>query len=164
VADRLAGQKTATLALLVVLASWCSGCSACCLRRLATPCAPGETPMRAGRLGMNQSGCWAAFVIAGGIWAGRCAVCVFKGSISPDSLHVSKSVDALVMVLLGGVLPAGPGGWRVVTFTWLHDTAQHGLLARRGRDYFGFVLLFPMGIAGFIKRWVPLRWGGGRGA
>jgi hypothetical protein len=96
-------------------------------------------------------------------WAGRCAVCVFKGSISPDSLHVSKSVDALMMAAGRRANPAGPGGWR----GHVHLAARHGGTTDYWRAVLGAIILdelFPMGIAGFIKQWVPLRWGGGRGA
>ena len=53
---------------------------------------------------------WTAFVIAG-LFAGLAgALFAFsKGGVAPDALSVTKSVDALVMVLLGGVQTlAGP--------------------------------------------------------
>ncbi len=99
---------------------------------------------------------WAGFVIAG-LWAGLAgALFVFsKGSISPDSLSVTKSVDGLVMVLLGGVQTlAGPLVGAGV-FTWLHDTIA------RQTDYWRallggvmllLVLIFPQGIAGFARQ------------
>jgi branched-chain amino acid transport system permease protein len=109
---------------------------------------------------------WAAFVIAGGVAGLAGALYAFsKGSISPDSLHVSKSVDALVMVLLGGVQTLLGPVVGAVTFTWLHDTVARNTdywRALLGAIILGLVLLFPMGIAGFVKQWVPVRWGGGR--
>ena len=47
---------------------------------------------------------WAAFVIAGTVAGIAGALFAYhKGSVFPDSLDISLSVDALVMVLLGGV-------------------------------------------------------------
>ena len=63
-----------------------------------------DSPLRADAIGIDvRSQQWAAFVIAG-LFAGvGGAVYVFsKGSISPDSLAVPRSINGLVMVLLGG--------------------------------------------------------------
>lgn len=101
---------------------------------------------------------WAGFVIAG-LFAGLAgALFVFsKGSISPDSLSVTRSVDALVMVLLGGVQSlAGPLVGAGV-FTWLHDTIARETdywRALLGAVILLLVLLFPQGLAGIA--W-PLR-------
>src|SRR3982074_3233315 len=47
---------------------------------------------------------WTAFVIAGTVaGVGGALFAYLKGSVFPDSLGISLSVDALVMVLLGGV-------------------------------------------------------------
>ncbi|QKV54751.1 ABC transporter permease [Comamonas antarctica] len=99
---------------------------------------------------------WAGFVIAG-LFAGLAgALFVFsKGSISPDSLSVTKSVDALVMVLLGGVQAlAGPLVGAGV-FTWLHDTIARETdywRALLGAVMLALVLLFPQGLAGFAQQ------------
>ena len=99
---------------------------------------------------------WAGFVVAG-LFAGLAgALFVFsKGSISPDSLSVTKSVDALVMVLLGGVQAlAGPLVGAGV-FTWLHDTIARETdywRALLGAVMLALVLLFPQGIAGFAQQ------------
>src|SRR5207344_190283 len=64
-----------------------------------------DSPMRADAIGIDVKRMqWAAFVVAG-LFAGLAgALYAFsKGSISPDSLGVGRSVDGLVMVLLGGV-------------------------------------------------------------
>ena len=52
-----------------------------------------------------------------------------KGSISPDTLSVGRSVDGLVMVLLGGIQTLAGPIVGAVTFTWLHDTVA------RNTDY-----------------------------
>ncbi|WP_284614728.1 ABC transporter permease [Aquabacterium humicola] len=99
---------------------------------------------------------WVAF-IAAGLFAGL-AGALFgfsKGSISPDALAVGRSVDGLVMVLLGGLQTLSGPLVGAVTFTWLQDTVA------RNTDYWrallgGIVLLlvlvFPMGLAGFVKQ------------
>ncbi len=114
-----------------------------------------DSPLRAGAIGINVPRIqWAAFVVAA-VFAGLAgALYAFsKGSISPDSLGVGKSVDGLVMVLLGGVQTLAGPVVGAVTFTWLQDTVA------RATDYWrallgGIVLLlvlvFPMGIAGFV--------------
>ena len=98
---------------------------------------------------------WAGFVIAG-LFAGLAgALFVFsKGSISPDSLSVTRSVDALVMVLLGGVQSlAGPLVGAGV-FTWLHDTIARETdywRALLGAIMLALVLIFPQGLAGIAR-------------
>ena len=127
--------------------------------------APFGYAMRAGRdsvlrcdaIGIDvQRVQWVAFVVAG-LFAGLAgALFAFsKGSISPDSLAVSRSVDGLVMVLLGGLQTLSGPLVGAVTFTWLQDTIA------RNTDYWRallggiiliLVLVFPMGLAGFIKQ------------
>jgi len=57
---------------------------------------------------------WTAFVIAGTVAGIAGALFAYlKGSVFPDSIGISLSVDALVMVLLGGVeTVSGAGGRR----------------------------------------------------
>ncbi len=114
-----------------------------------------DSPLRADAIGMDVPRIqWAAFVVAA-VFAGLAgALYAFsKGSISPDSMAVGKSVDGLVMVLLGGVQTLTGPVVGAVSFTWLQDTVA------RSTDYWrallgGIVLLlvlvFPMGIAGFV--------------
>ncbi len=99
---------------------------------------------------------WSAFVIAG-IAAGLAgALYAFsKGSISPESLSVGKSVDGLVMVLLGGIQTLAGPVVGAVTFSWLHDTVARNTdywRAMLGGIILLLVLLFPQGIAGFAKQ------------
>ena len=113
---------------------------------------------RAQAIGIDVRGTqWAAFVVAG-LFAGFAgALAVYsKGSIAPDALWVTKSVDALVMVLLGGMQTlAGP----IVgagAFTWLHDSVARGTeywRALLGGVMLLLVLLFPQGISGFAQYW-----------
>lgn len=114
-----------------------------------------DSPLRADAIGIDvQRIQWAAFVVAA-VAAGLAGslYAFSKGSISPDSMAVGKSVDGLVMVLLGGVQTLAGPVVGAVTFTWLQDTVA------RSTDYWramlgGIVLLlvlaFPQGIAGFV--------------
>ena len=116
-----------------------------------------DSPLRADAIGIAVPRVqWLAFVVAA-VFAGLAgALYAFsKGSISPDSLAVGKSVDGLVMVLLGGVQTLAGPVVGAVTFTWLQDSVA------RATDYWrallgGIVLLlvlaFPMGIAGFVEQ------------
>jgi branched-chain amino acid transport system permease protein len=67
---------------------------------------------------------------------------------------VGRSVDALVMVLLGGVQTLSGPVVGAVTFTWLHDSIARNTeywRAALGAMILVLVLLFPMGIAGFVR-------------
>jgi len=115
-----------------------------------------DSPLRAEAIGINVKRVqWLAFVIAG-LFAGVAgALYAFsKGSISPDILHVSHSVDGLVMVLLGGIqVLAGPVVG-AVSFTWLHDVVVRHTeywRATLGGVILLLVLLFPQGLAGFAS-------------
>src|SRR5262249_52121212 len=64
-----------------------------------------DSPVRAAAIGIDpRSVQWAGFTIAG-LFAGIAgALYAFsKGSISPETLAIPRSIDALVMVLLGGL-------------------------------------------------------------
>jgi branched-chain amino acid transport system permease protein len=98
---------------------------------------------------------WTAFVIAGTAAGLAGSLYAFsKGSISPESLAVGKSVDGLVMVLLGGIQTLAGPVVGAVTFTWLHDTVARNTdywRAMLGAIILLLVLLFPQGIAGSAK-------------
>ncbi|HSV61159.1 MAG TPA: ABC transporter permease [Variovorax sp.] len=98
---------------------------------------------------------WSAFVIAGAAAGLAGALFAFsKGSISPESLSVGKSVDGLVMVLLGGIQTLAGPVVGAVTFTWLHDTVARNTdywRAMLGAIILILVLLFPHGIAGSLR-------------
>jgi branched-chain amino acid transport system permease protein len=116
-----------------------------------------DSPIRADAIGVNVRRIQLAAFMVAGLFAGLAgSLFVFsKGSISPDSMAVGKSVDGLVMVLLGGLqTPAGPVVGAVV-YTWLQDfIARNSEYWRAvlGAVILMLVLLFPEGIAGFIKR------------
>ena len=114
-----------------------------------------DSPVRADAIGINVMRVqWAAFVAAG-LFAGLAgALFAFsKGSISPDSMAVGKSVDGLVMVLLGGLQTLTGPLVGAVTFTWLQDTVARSTdywRALLGGTILLLVLAFPMGIAGYL--------------
>jgi len=75
-------------------------------------------------------------------------------------MAVGKSVDGLVMVLLGGIQTLAGPVVGAVTFTWLHDTVARNTdywRAMLGAIILLLVLLFPQGIAGSIKSMLD-RW------
>ena len=116
-----------------------------------------DSPIRADAIGIDVKRVqWVAFVIAA-LFAGLAgALYAFsKGSISPDTISVNRSVDGLVMVLLGGLQTLAGPIVGAVTFTWLQDAVA------RNTDYWRavlggiillLVLVFPQGIAGFFSQ------------
>lgn len=114
-----------------------------------------DSVLRADAIGIDVKRIqWLAFVIAG-VFAGAAgALFVYsKGSISPEVLSVTKSVDGLVMVLLGGVQTLAGPIVGAVTFTWLQDTVARSTdywRALLGGIILFLVLVFPQGLAGFI--------------
>ncbi|WP_440106355.1 ABC transporter permease [Acidovorax sp. BL-A-41-H1] len=131
-----------------------------------------DSALRADALGVDVRRLqWVAFVVAG-VMAGLAgALYVFsKGSISPDALSVGKSVDGLVMVLLGGVQTLSGPLVGAAVFTWLHDTVARNTdywRAVLGGTMLLLVLLFPQGLAGAgqqLAQWWHARRAGPGGA
>jgi branched-chain amino acid transport system permease protein len=121
-----------------------------------------DSAARAESIGLNVKRVqWLAFAIAG-LFAGLAgALFAFsKGSIAPDSLAVGKSVDGLVMVLLGGVQTLAGPLVGAAAFTWLQDSIARS--TEYWRALFGavillLVLLFPQGLVGSLsdfRRWL----------
>lgn len=139
----------------------CAGCIWLMRRILFSPFgyamrAGRDSPLRSEAIGIDVKRVqWMAFVLAGLFCGVAGALFAFsKGSISPETISVGRSVDGLVMVLLGGVQTlSGPivGG---VLFTWLQD-----LLAREteywrallGGVMLLLVLAFPQGVVGSLR-------------
>ena len=114
-----------------------------------------DSPLRADAIGIDVRRVqWFAFVIAA-VFAGLAgALYAFsKGSISPDTVAVGRSVDGLVMVLLGGLQTLAGPLVGAVTFTWLQDAVARNTdywRALLGAIILLLVLVFPQGIAGFV--------------
>ena len=110
-----------------------------------------DSPLRAGAIGIDvRAQQWAAFTLAG--LAG--ALYAFsKGSISPETLSVPRSVDALVMVLLGGIQTLTGPAWGAALFTWLQDSASREFdywRAVLGAVILALVLALPGGVGGLL--------------
>jgi len=118
-----------------------------------------DSPLRAEAIGLNVARVnWLAFTIAavaagvaGGLYA------YFKGSVFPTYMAISKSVDALVMVLLGGVETiSGPlvGALAFVGLQdWLVRSAAEYWRLLLGGAIVALVLAFPQGIVGGLVAW-----------
>lgn len=94
---------------------------------------------------------WKVFVISG-FFAGLAgALYTFsKGSISPEELSVSRSVDGLVMVLLGGIQSLIGPIIGALSYTFLHDAIVNFTAywkALLGGIIIVLVFIFPLGIA-----------------
>ena len=100
---------------------------------------------------------WRAIVAAGAAAGLAGALYVFsKGSLSPDSLSIPRSVDALAMVLIGGVQTlVGPVVGAFV-FVMLHDWIMRATSywqAVLGATLILITVLFPQGIVGTLRQW-----------
>jgi branched-chain amino acid transport system permease protein len=121
-----------------------------------------DSPLRAEAIGIDVKRVhWIAFAIAGaagGIAGGLFAFA--KGSISPETIDVGRSVDAIVMVLLGGLNQlggpiAGAGIYAVLQDTVMRQTQYwHALL---GTVILVLVLAFPGGIVGYAAKRIAAR-------
>ncbi len=97
---------------------------------------------------------WAAFIVAGTFASVAGALFAFlKGSVFPDNLSISLSVDALVMVLLGGVETVSGAVIGAVVYKalsiWLASVTDYSKLFL-GCAIVLIVVAFPKGIAGTI--------------
>ena len=115
-----------------------------------------DSALRADAIGIHVPRVqWLAFIIAGGFAGLAGAIFTFsKGSISPDAVSVGRSVDGLVMVLLGGIQTLSGPIVGSVLFTWLHDAVARNTeywRAMLGGIILLLVLLFPQGVAGYLK-------------
>jgi branched-chain amino acid transport system permease protein len=117
-----------------------------------------DSPLRAEAIGIDARRTqWLAFAWAGGFAGLAGGLYAFsKGSISPETLAIPRSVDALVMALLGGVDALGGPLLGAAVFTWLQDTLPR--VTEYWRAIFGvailvLVLVVPMGIGGAVTRW-----------
>jgi branched-chain amino acid transport system permease protein len=117
-----------------------------------------DAPLRAEASGVDLLAVrWSAFVIAalfaglaGGLFA------YSKGSVFPTYIAISRSIDALLMVLLGGIgTLAGPPVGAAVFVGLQEEISRYTDLWRLllGLVIIALVLAFPEGIAGFAARW-----------
>ncbi len=115
-----------------------------------------DSPLRTESIGINLNRHqWMGFVIAGAFAGLAGGIFVFsKGSIFPDELAIPRSVDGLIMVLLGGVQTLVGPVVGAAAFTLIEDWVSR-------LDYWrlilGLIILFivilaPEGIAGGAAR------------
>ncbi|MBK8906609.1 MAG: ABC transporter permease [Rhodospirillales bacterium] len=111
-----------------------------------------DSPLRADAVGIDvRRQQWLAFAIAGAMAGLAGGLYAFsKGSVFPDELAIPRSVDALLMVLLGGVQTlSGPivGAFAFVGLEdWLARLAYWRLIL--GLAIVGICVLMPKGVVG----------------
>jgi branched-chain amino acid transport system permease protein len=115
-----------------------------------------DSPQRAEASGIDVRGTqWAAFTIAGLAAGIAGALYAFsKGSISPETLGIQRSVDGLVMVMLGGIQTLSGPLWGAALFTWLQDAAARNVdywRAATGGVILALVLVLPSGMGSLLQ-------------
>lgn len=115
-----------------------------------------DSAIRSAAIGIDQQRQqWFAFIIAGifaGIAGGLYAFS--KGSVFPDFLAIPRSIDGLIMVLLGGVQALAGPIVGAAAFTLLEDQISRFDYWRLilGLVILTIVTLAPDGLAGFARR------------
>jgi len=117
-----------------------------------------DAPSRAEASGIDTRATqWTAFAFAGALAGLAGALYAFsKGSISPETLAIPRSIDALVMVLLGGLNTLAGPLLGAVAFIGLQDTLSRATeywRAGLGAAILLLVTVFPMGLGGGA-RWL----------
>jgi len=114
-----------------------------------------DSPLRAEAIGIDVKRVhWLAFAVAGAVCGVAGGIFAFaKGSISPETIGVTRSIDGLVMVLLGGIQTLTGPIVGAAVFATLQDTVMRQ--TEYWRALLGFIILvlvlaFPSGIAGAI--------------
>ncbi|HYG88070.1 MAG TPA: ABC transporter permease [Azospirillum sp.] len=116
-----------------------------------------DSPLRAEAIGIDvRRHQWLGFGLAGtaaGLAGGLYAFA--KGSVFPTLLSVPQSVDALVMVLMGGIQTVvgpvvGAAVFRILQTEVMRTTEYWRVIL--GLIIVALVLAFPQGIAGFARR------------
>jgi branched-chain amino acid transport system permease protein len=121
-----------------------------------------DSALRAEAIGIDVKRIhWFGFAIAGTICGvAGCLFAFAKGSISPEMLNVRTSINALVMVLLGGIQTLSGPIVGAGVFTMLQDTIMRQTTywnAMLGGIILALVLAFPEGIVGTLAKLGKLR-------
>jgi len=115
-----------------------------------------DSPLRGEAIGIDGKRIqWTAFVIAGTVaGVGGALFAYLKGSVFPDNLGISLSVDALVMVLLGGVETVSGAVIGAIVYKalniWLVSQTDLSKLVLGGFIVL-IVVVFPKGIVGMLE-------------
>ncbi len=115
-----------------------------------------DSALRADSIGIDLARHrWYGFTLAG-FFAGIAGslYAFLKGSVFPDTISIATSVDALVMVLLGGVQTLAGPIVGAATYKILHVSISS--YTDQWRTALGVIIIvlvvaFPMGIVGFIQ-------------
>ena len=116
-----------------------------------------DSALRAEAIGIDVKRVhWLAFAIAGGVCGVAGGLFAFaKGSISPEVIHLNRSIDGLIMVLLGGIQTLTGPIVGASVFALLQDMVMRGgeyWRALLGGIILLLVLAFPQGIVGAFAR------------
>ncbi|HTS53253.1 MAG TPA: ABC transporter permease [Burkholderiales bacterium] len=116
-----------------------------------------DSPLRAEATGIDvRRQQWLAFALAGAFAGLAGALHTFhKGSVFPDALSIPQSIDALVMVLLGGLDTltgpvAGAAAYHLLQTEIMRSTEYWRAIL--GSVILLLVLMFPRGIVGSLRR------------
>ncbi|MBR0758259.1 ABC transporter permease [Bradyrhizobium jicamae] len=115
-----------------------------------------DSPLRSESIGINAKRIqWTAFVIAGTTAGVAGALFAYlKGSVFPDNMGIPLSVDALVMVLLGGVETVSGAVIGAIVYKalniWLVSQTEWSKLVLGGFVVL-IVVAFPKGIVGTLE-------------
>jgi len=121
-----------------------------------------DSPLRSEAIGINGKRIqWTAFVIAGTVAGLAGALFAYlKGSVFPDNMGISLSVDALVMVLLGGVETVSGAVVGAIVYKalniWLVSQTDWSKLVLGGFVVL-IVVAFPKGIVGTLEAFMHRR-------
>ncbi|MGF6311075.1 branched-chain amino acid transport system permease protein [Bradyrhizobium sp. i1.8.4] len=121
-----------------------------------------DSPLRSEAIGINGKRIqWTAFVIAGTVAGLAGALFAYlKGSVFPDNMGISLSVDALVMVLLGGVETVSGAVVGAIVYKalniWLVSQTDLSKLVLGGFVVL-IVVAFPKGIVGTLATFMHRR-------
>jgi branched-chain amino acid transport system permease protein len=116
-----------------------------------------DSPLRAEAIGIDVKRVhWIGFTIAGAVCGMAGGIFAFaKGSISPETIDVSRSINGLVMVLLGGIQTLSGPIVGASVFAMLQDTIMRQTeywRALLGGIILLLVLAFPDGIVGGLAK------------
>ena len=115
-----------------------------------------DNPLRAEAIGLDVARIrWVAFALASAFAGIAGALFAYaKGSVFPTYLAIPKSVDALLMVLLGGIETLSGPIIGALAFHGLQEqlvrVVEHWRAAM-GLVIVALVLAFPQGIAGYVR-------------
>jgi branched-chain amino acid transport system permease protein len=115
-----------------------------------------DSPLRSEAVGIDGKRVqWTALVVAGTVAGVAGALFAFlKGSVFPDTLGISLSVDALVMVLLGGIETVSGAVTGAIVYKalsiWLVSQTDWSKLVL-GAFIVLIVVAFPKGIVGILE-------------